>query len=82
MSGRPVLVICGIGPEMRRMLVEAATGLHHDIVIVDDPHNEPIDELRKDFRKFAKRIELKLPAAVDTTPSRGPKPRTKYPRRR
>lgn len=50
-------------------LAEAARNLHHNFALFDDPYSE------------RPKLE-KLPAAVNTTPSRGPKPRTKYPRRR
>lgn len=84
MSGRPVLVICGLDTELRMALTKAVMETHANIVIIDDPHNAPVDELRKDFRKFAKMIEFReeLPAARAPIEHKGPQPRTRYPRRR
>jgi hypothetical protein len=61
-----------------------------EVVIIDDPYQEAhtyegeFHEVspREAMSQMAKFVEHKLPAARDTTPNRGPRPRTKYPRRR
>lgn len=82
MSGRPVLVICGIDMAM----VDALRGLTNgsaEMIVIDDPLNATTEELRKDFGKFARTIDFeKLPAARAPVEHKGPQPRTKYPRRR
>lgn len=67
-----ILVICGLDMAMREQL--AVSDIH--AVIIDDPHNLSADTLPR-FRP-----EELLQAAMNPTPSRGPQPRTKYPRRR
>lgn len=64
-----MFVICGIDLATR-------TGLGGHVVMIDDPAADAVRELRR-FRP-----EELLQAAMNPAPSRGPKPRTKYPRRR
>lgn len=78
MSGRPILVIAGLEPsivdKLRRAIADSA-----DVRVIKT--DDPVDELRKDLRKFAKTIEF-AKAREEGPPSRGPKMRTRYPRRK
>lgn len=84
MTSGPVLIICGLDIELRMALTKAVQQTHANIVIVQDATNSSVEELRKDFRKFAKMIEFReeMPAARKTIEHKGPQPRTRYPRRR
>jgi hypothetical protein len=83
------ILITGVdvgAPDGDRTAVAALRGKNRlEVIIIDDPYQEAhtYEGEFHEINEIAKALaHEKLPAAQDTTPNRGPKPRTKYPRRR